>query len=55
VPRMIGLGFELFLVDIASSRFPPADSHAATHVLARHPETVAVRAPAGARTATVSG
>jgi len=48
VPRMIGLGFELFLVDIASSRFPPADSHAATHVLARHPETVAVRAPVGA-------
>jgi xanthine dehydrogenase accessory factor len=48
VPRMIGLGFDLFLVDLAESRFPPLDSHAATHVLARHPETVAVRAPADA-------
>ena len=48
VPRMKGLGFDLFLVDVTESRFPPPGSHAATHVLARHPETVAARAPSGA-------
>ena len=48
VPRMIGLGFDLFLVDVVKSRFPPPNSHAATHVLAHHPETVAARAPASA-------
>ena len=48
VPRMKGLGFDLFLVDVTESRFPPPASHAATHVLARHPETVAARAPSGA-------
>ena len=47
VPRLHGLGFEVFLVDVAASRFPANDCNTASHVVAKRPEIIAGRAPAG--------
>ena len=47
VPRLYGLGFEVFLVDVAASRFPANDGNTASHVVAKRPEIIAGRAPAG--------
>ena len=46
VPRLHGLGFDVFLVDVAASRFPANDGNAASHVVAQQPDIIAARAPA---------
>ena len=41
------LDFDVFLVDVAASRFPENVDNAASHVVAKQPEIIAARAPAG--------
>ena len=48
VPRLHGLDFDVFLVDVAASRFPENVDNAASHVVAKQPEIIAARAPADA-------
>ncbi len=48
VPRLGGLGFEIFLVDIDQSRFPDRLDGAAQMLLAKSPETIALHAPEAA-------
>ena len=48
IPRLDGLGFEIFLVDIDASRFPDERGAGVQKLLATAPETIARRAPSGA-------
>lgn len=48
LPRLSGLGFDIFLVDVAAARFPDRLDGDITKVLAKHPATIASRAPASA-------
>ena len=48
VPKLHGLGFDAFLVDVAASRFPANDGNGASHVVAKRPEIIAARAPSDA-------
>lgn len=48
LPRLEGLGFEIFLVDIDDSRFPADLEDRAEKLLAKAPENIASRAPFGA-------
>ena len=45
-PKLLGLSFDIFLVDVAASRFPANDDNAVSHVVAKQPEIIAARAPA---------
>lgn len=48
LPRILGLGFDVFLVDISTARFPPKIDADVAKVLAKDPAAVARRAPAEA-------